>query len=103
MFSGLAYLVFLYPVSRATGSCTRTFPIPASCVSLTVQIWTVDSSLDICLSPVSPFVLSTCTLTFLAYTFPLLSRRLVSMLTITAYAFPFVVCRLVSRLVISGL
>ena len=78
-------------------------PVPISRVSLTVQIWTVDSSPDTCLSSVSLFVSSTCMLTFVAYAFPLSFCRLISMLTITAYAFPFVVCRLVSRLVISGL
>ena len=31
VLSGPAYLVLLFPVSRATGSCTRTFPSPFTC------------------------------------------------------------------------
>ena len=77
------------PVSRIT--CHRLVysyvPVPVSRVSLTVQIWTVNSSPVTCLFPVSPFVLSTRVLTFHDYAFLRLSRRLVFMLTITAYAF----------------
>ena len=78
-FSGLAYLVSPFPVSRATSSCT--------CSPLLVRIWIVDSSPATCLFHISPFVSSTRTLTFLAYAFPLSSRRLVFMLTVTAYAY----------------
>ena len=54
------------PVSCATGLCTRTFPFPSYMFPLTctgVPIWIVDSSPVTCLLPVSPFVLSTRTLT----------------------------------------
>ena len=102
-FSGLAYL--LLPCSHVT--CHRLvysyISVPVSRVLLRVPVQTVESSPATCLCPVSPFVLSTCTLTFLAYAFLVSSCRLVPMLTITAYDFPFVVGRLVSRLVISGL
>ena len=75
-------------------------PVSASHVFLLVQMWTVDSLLVTCLFSVSPFVLSTCTLTFLAYAFLRLSHRLVSMLTFIAYAFLLLSCQLVSRFVI---
>ena len=58
-------------------------PVPVSRVFLLVQIWTVDSSPDICLFSVSPFVLSTRILMFLAYAFLRMSRRLVSRLVIS--------------------
>ena len=79
------------PVSCATGSCTRTFPSHLMCSLLLVLVplWIVNSSPVTCLSPVSPFVLSTRLLMFLAYVFLLLCCRLVSMLTFTAYTFPF--------------
>ena len=86
-FSRLAYLVSPFPISRATGSCTRMFPFRFTCSPLLVRIWIVDSSPATCLFHVSPFVSSTRTLTFLAYAFPLLSRQLVFMLTVTAYAY----------------
>ena len=59
--------------------------LSVSRVSLLVRIWIVDSSPDTCLSSVSPFVLSTHTLTFLAYVFLFLSRRLV-------YAYHYCLC-----------
>ena len=59
--------------------------LSVSRVSLLVRIWIVDSSPDTCLSSVSPFVLSTCTLTFLAYVFLFSSRRLV-------YAYHYCLC-----------
>ena len=34
-FSGLACIAFPFPVSRATGSCTRTFPFPSYAFPLT--------------------------------------------------------------------
>ena len=70
MFSGLAYLVSPFPVSRATGSGTHMFPFPFHMFSYLYE-----------------YVLSTCTLTSLAYAFLLLFRRLVPMLTITDYAY----------------
>ena len=119
--STLADALHSMDVSRAFW--TRLLHIPASCITchrlvysyvpvpvlrvssyeIPIPIWIVDSSPDTCLSSVSPFVLLTRLLTFLAYAFLFSSRRLVSMLTFTAYAFPFVVCRLVSRLAILGL
>ena len=50
---------------------------------LHVPVWTVDSSPDTCLFPVSLFVLLTRLLTFLAYVFLLMSCRLVSQLVIS--------------------
>ena len=96
MFSGLAYLVFPFPVSRATGSCTHTFPFPFHMFS-----YLYECGLTTCLwLPVlylfSPLVLSTRTITFLAYAFLCLARRLVSMLTFTTDAFSY--CSLSTRL-----
>ena len=72
VFSGLAYLVSPFPVSRATGSCTRTFPF---LFHMFFHLYR--------------YGLSTRTLTFLAYVFLLLSRRLVLclsfLLTLTCY------------------
>ena len=50
---------------------------------LLVLFWLVDSSPVTCSFPISPFVLSARTLTFLAYVFLLLLRRLVSRLVIS--------------------
>ena len=88
VFSRLGYLVFPFPVSRATGSCTHTFPFPSYVFPFTcttVLIWIVDSSSVTCLFPISPFVSMTRPLTFLAYVFLLLSRRLV-------YAYRYRLC-----------
>ena len=78
------------PASRIT--CHRLVysyvPVPVLRVSpyvLLVLLWIVDLSPVTCLSPVSPFMLSTCTLTFLAYDFLLLTRRLV-------YAYHYRLC-----------
>ena len=116
---GLAYLVLPFPVSRATGSCTRTFPFPFRMFSYLYQyelttrhrilvcfpfpLWCcrlvslclVLTSFSVCVVDSSPYVSCLC--------LSPLCCRLVSMLTFTAYAFPFVVCRLVSHLVIFGL
>ena len=80
-FSGLAYLVFPFPVSRATGSCTRTFPSPFHVFSylyecgLSTRLWLLVLSL---------FPFYVCRLVYLRFSltsFSFLSRRLV-------YAFP---------------
>ena len=70
-------------------------PVPISHVFLLVPIWIVDSSPVTCLSPISPFVLSTRLFTFSDYTFLHSSRRLVY-LRFLAYAFPLSSRRLVS-------
>ena len=69
-FSGLAYLVFPFSVSCATGSCTRTFPFPFHVFSYLYK-----------------YGLTTRLRLLVCFTFLLLSCRLVSMLTITAYAY----------------
>ena len=71
-------------------------PVSVSRVSLPVRMWSVDSSLVTFLYPFSPFVLSTRMITFLAYAFLYLARRLVSMLTFIADAFSY--CSLSTRL-----
>ena len=102
-FSGLAYLVFPFPESRATGSCTHMFPSRFHVSPLLYRYGRM-----------------TCPRILVRFPFPLLSLRLVRLrfslmsvlfrlvdssqvLTVTAYAFPFAVCRLISRLVIYGL
>ena len=73
VFSGLAYLVFPFPVSRATSSCTRMFPFRLTCFPLRVCVYEYGLStrprLLVCFT-FSPFVSSTRTLTFLAYAIP---------------------------------
>ena len=59
-FSRLAYFIFPFPISRATGSCTRTFPFLFHMFSYLYQ-----------------YGLSTHLLTFPDYTCLLLSRQLV--------------------------
>ena len=82
-----AYLVFLFPVSRATGSCTRMFPFLFHVSSYLYEYGLSTRLRLLVCSTFSPCVLSTRTLTFLAYAFLLLSCRLISTLTITAYAY----------------
>ena len=62
MLSGLTYLVLPFPVSRATGSCTRTFPFPFHVFSYLYECG-----------------LSTRRRLLVCLPFPLLSRRLVSL------------------------
>ena len=85
MCSRLAYLVFPFPISRATGSCTCMFPFPFH-----VFLY------------VSSFGLSTCLWLRTYSMFPPSSRRLVY-----AYHYflrlPVIACRLVHQLVIPGL
>ena len=73
-FSGLAYLVLPFPVSRATGSCTRMFPSPFHMSSYLYK-----------------YGLSTRRRLLVCFMFLLLSRRLVS-LRFVLMPFPFVVC-----------
>ena len=84
-FSGLACLVPPFPVSRATGLCTRTFPFRFTC-SLTCT--NMDCRLVSGYLSVSRFSLS------------LVDS---SMLNCYHLCLPFIVCRLISRLVIFGL
>ena len=79
-------------------------PVPVLHVSFyltLVRLWIVDSSPVTCLSPVSPFVLMTRLLTFPAYVFLLSSRRLMH-LRFLAYAFPLLTRRLVSVLTVTA-
>ena len=105
-FPGPGYFAFPFPVSRATGSCTRTFPFPVLRVSSYLYRCTdMDSRLVSGYLFTSRFPLLCCWLVHLRYSLTSFLFHLVdsSMLTFTAYVFPFVVCRLVSRLVIFGL
>ena len=80
-FSRLAYLVFPFPVSHATGSCTRTFP---SLFHMFSYLYECGLSTRLRLLVLSPFPFYVCRLVYLRFSltsFSFLSRRLI-------YAFP---------------
>ena len=65
-FSGLAYLVFLFPVTRATGSCTHMFPFHLACFPY-VYLYRYRLSTRLWLPFYPPFPLLCCRLVYLHF------------------------------------